>query len=115
MRGGFIDAVRSTASRPDADSKRWRIEMKKIVLATAAFLFASGMAFAGSDHYGSEYNYDTDHDYSMVNPSAAPDNTYSVDRTGIANMSTVDSAQTVGGNSSFDYPAPGYGRGIWGR
>ncbi|HMM63214.1 MAG: DUF680 domain-containing protein [Mesorhizobium sp.] len=28
--------------------------MKKIALATAALLIASGTAFAGSDHYGSE-------------------------------------------------------------
>ena len=27
--------------------------MKKIVLTTATFLFASGMAFAGSDNFGS--------------------------------------------------------------
>ncbi|UVK38862.1 DUF680 domain-containing protein [Mesorhizobium sp. AR10] len=89
--------------------------MKKIVLTTAAFLFVSGLAVAGSDHYGSDYNYGSGHDYPMVKPSAASDHSYSVDLSGTASISTVNSAPTVGGNSSFDIPAPGYGQGIWGR
>ena len=67
------------------------------------------MAFAGSDHYGSG------HDYSVVKPSAASDQSYSVNLSGTASISTVNSASTVGGNSSFDIPAPGYGQGIWGN
>ena len=89
--------------------------MKKILLTTAAFLFVSGMAFAGSDHYGSDYNYGSGHDYSIVKPSAASDNSSSVDLSGTASMDTVNNAPTVEGNSSFDIPAPGYGQGIWGR
>ena len=86
--------------------------MKKIVLTTTAFLFVSGMAFAGSDHYGSDYNYGSGHDYSMVKPSAASS---SVDLSGTASISTGNSAPTVGGNSDFDIPASGYGQGIWGN
>ena len=88
--------------------------MLKIVLTTATFLFASGMAFAGSDHYGSDYNHgsgysNTGH-YSMVS-----DNAYSVDLSVTKSIGTADSAPALGGNSSFDIPAPGYGQGIWGR
>ncbi|MER8700302.1 hypothetical protein [Mesorhizobium sp. M1273] len=89
--------------------------MQKIVLTTAAFLFVSGMAFAGSDHYGTDHNYGSGHDYSTVKPSAASDHSYPVGLSGTASISTVDSAPTAGGNSGFDKPAPGYGRGIWGR
>ncbi len=88
--------------------------MLKIVLATATFLFASGMAFAGSDHYGSDYSHGsfypkTGH-HSMVS-----DNGYAVDPSGTASVNTADSAPTSAGNSIFDIPAPGYGRGNWGR
>jgi hypothetical protein len=89
--------------------------MKKIVLTTAAFLFVSGMAFAGSEHYGSDYNYGSGHDYAMVKPSVASNHAYSVDLSGTASISTVNSAPTVGGNSDFDIPASGYGQGIWGN
>jgi hypothetical protein len=91
------------------------MEMQKIVLSTAAFLFLSGMAFAGSDHYGSDYNYGSGHDYSTVKPSIAPGDSYSVAPSGTKSLSTVNSAPTVKGNSSFEKPAPGYGQGIWGR
>ncbi|PAP94416.1 hypothetical protein [Mesorhizobium wenxiniae] len=88
--------------------------MLKIVLATATFLIASGMAFAGSDHYGSDYSHgsgypNTGH-HSMVS-----DNGYAVDLSGTASVNTADSAPTSGGNSIFDIPGPGYGQGIWGR
>lgn len=88
--------------------------MLKIVLATATFLFASGTAFAGSDHYGSDYSHGsfypkTGH-HTMVS-----DNGYAVDPSGTASVNTADSAPTSAGNSIFDTSAPGYGRGNWGR
>ncbi|QIA24662.1 hypothetical protein [Mesorhizobium sp. AA22] len=88
--------------------------MLKIVLATATFLFASGMALAGSDHYGSDYSHgsgfsNTGH-HSMVS-----DNGYAADPSGTASVSTTDSAPTSAGNSIFDIPGLGYGQGIWGR
>jgi hypothetical protein len=89
--------------------------MRKIVLTTAAFLLLSGTAFAGSDNYGSNYNYGSGDNHSMAKPSAASDHTYSLDLSGTSNIDTLNSAPTVKGKSSFDYPAPGYGRGIWGR
>ena len=89
--------------------------MQKIILSTAAFLFVSGTAFAGSDHYGSDYNYGSGHDYAMVGSSPASDHSSSVGLSGTASISTVNSAATVGGKSDFDIPAPGYGQGIWGN
>ena len=89
--------------------------MQKMFLTTAAFLFVSGMAFAGSDHYGSDYNYGSGHDHSVVKPNATSDYPYPVDPSSTASMTTVNSSATAAGNSSFDKPAPGYGRGIWGR
>jgi hypothetical protein len=72
------------------------------------------MAFAGSDHYGSDYSHGSGHSntgrYSMMS-----DKGYAVDLSGTASVSTADSAPTSGGNSTFDIPAPGYGQGIWGR
>lgn len=81
--------------------------MKKIILATAAFLFASGMAFAGSDHFGSDFvpaasSYPTTH--SMVSGGA-------VDQS--VTKSITDSAAEA--NATSGMPAPGYGQGIWGR
>jgi hypothetical protein len=83
--------------------------MQKIVLTAATFLFASGMAFAGSDHYGSDFNHGSGYDYSnpghysMVKLSATSDDSYWVDLSGTASISTADSAPTY------------YGQGIWGR
>ena len=81
--------------------------MKKIVLSLATLLVASGMAFAGSDRFGSDYipaagGYPTTH--SMVSGGA-------VDLSGT--KSITDGA--AGGNAHSDMPAPGYGQGIWGR
>lgn len=81
--------------------------MKKVILAAAAFLFASGMAFAGSDHFGSEFaptagNYPTTH--SMTSSKAIdPSVTRSV------------AGSKAAGNATSGMPAPGYGQGIWGR
>ena len=79
--------------------------MKKVILAAAAFLFASGMAFAGSDHFGSDFvpaagSYPTTH--SMMSSKAVdPSVTKSI--TGSA-----------AGQSILDMPAE-YGQGIWGH
>lgn len=89
--------------------------MKKIILATVALLSASGMAFAGSDHYGSHYipapdSYPASGHYSMES-----DNAYSIDLNRTKSVGTVDDEKAMGGHSVFDKPAPGYGQGIWGR
>ena len=81
--------------------------MKKIILATAAFLFASGMAFAGSDHFGSDFvpaasSYPTTH--SMMSGGA-------VDHS--VTQSITDGAAEADATSGM--PAPGYGQGIWGH
>ncbi|MCF6118064.1 DUF680 domain-containing protein [Mesorhizobium muleiense] len=87
--------------------------MLKIVLATATLLFASGMAFAGSDHYGSDYSHSSFYP-KTGHHSMASDNGYAVDPSGTASVDTTDSAPTSAGNSIFDKPAPGYGQGMWG-
>ncbi len=80
--------------------------MKKIVLTIASLLFASSMAFAGSDHFGSDTipavgDYPATH--SMVS--------------GAVDMSSTKSiaADSAAGNSTTDMPAPGYGQGNWGH
>ena len=83
--------------------------MKKIVLTIASLLFASSMAFAGSDHFGSDPiaaagNHPNTH--SMVSGAKAVD------------MKTTKSIATdskAAGNSTYDIPVRGYGQGIWGR
>lgn len=89
--------------------------MKKIILAAIALLSASGMAFAGSDNYGTDYipgagSYPNAGHHSMKSEGA-----YSVDLGSTASIGTADRAAAHKGNSSFDIPAPGYGQGIWGR
>lgn len=89
--------------------QKMETEMKKIVLTVASLLFASGMAFAGSDHFGSDFipaasSYPTAH--AMMSGGAkavVPSVTNSI----------TDSA--MGANSNSDMPAQGYGQGIWGR
>ncbi|MCA0045782.1 hypothetical protein LB577_02235 [Mesorhizobium sp. B283B1A] len=84
--------------------------MKKIVLTIAAVLFASGTAFAGSDHFfGTDYvpaagSYPTTTTHSMMS-GGAPDM--------IGTKSITGSA--VEGNANSGMPAPGYGQGIWGN
>ncbi|RWM74288.1 hypothetical protein, partial [Mesorhizobium sp.] len=75
--------------------------MLKIVLATATFLFASGMAFAGSDHYGSDYSHGSGHP-NTGHQSMVSDNGYAVDLSGTASVNTADNAPTPAGNSIFD-------------
>lgn len=82
--------------------------MKKIILSVAAFLFASGMAFAGSNHFDLDIvpaagSYPTTH--SMVSGGAKtvdPSVTKSVIR------------NTTAGQSTRDMQGE-YGQGIWGR
>jgi len=76
--------------------------MKKIILATAAVLFASGMAFAGSDHYGADFvpgssSYPAGGHHAMSNGAKTVD-------------PTVTNSIGTGGNSVQES-----GRGIWGR
>jgi hypothetical protein len=75
--------------------------MKTITLATAAFLFASGMAFAGSDHFGSDTpaagSYPTTH--AMVGAK-------SIDMSATHSIAASDGQATLPAHS---------GQGIWGR
>lgn len=85
--------------------------MKKIVLSLATLLLASGMAFAGSDHFGSDFipaagSYPTAGSHSMMYGGAN-----AVDLSGT--KSVTDSM--AWGNANSGMPAPGYGQGIWGR
>jgi len=81
--------------------------MKKIVLTIASLLFASGMAFAGSDHFGSDFvpaagGYPATH--AMMSGAKAVDPRVT--------QSITDS--TVAGQSHLDMPADS-GQGIWGH
>ncbi|MBZ9962705.1 DUF680 domain-containing protein [Mesorhizobium sp. BR1-1-2] len=83
--------------------------MKKIVLTVASLLFASGMAFAGSDHFGSDFipaanSYPTTH--AMMSGGA---------KTAVPSVTNSITDSAMAGNSTSDMPAPGYGQGIWGR
>ena len=82
--------------------------MKKIILATAAFLFASGMAFAGSDHFGSDF---------VPAASSYPTTTHAMMSGGAVDQgitkSITDSA--AGSNATSGMPASGHGQGIWGH
>ncbi|MDX8447026.1 hypothetical protein [Mesorhizobium captivum] len=87
----------------------------KIILATVALLSASGMAFAGSDNYGSGYIPGSDSYPSTDRDAMASDNAYTLDLGSTHSVGTVRSESAVGGNSAFDVPAAGYGQGIWGH
>ncbi|MBZ9959837.1 DUF680 domain-containing protein [Mesorhizobium sp. BR1-1-14] len=79
--------------------------MNKIALATAAILVATGSAFAGSDHYGS------DNANQPVAPMGSVDHlvTGALKDTGMAGHETGD-AKT---KPTTDWPEPG--QGIWGN
>lgn len=83
--------------------------MKTIVLATVTLLSVSGMAFAGSDNYGSGYI-----PGSSTYPTY-PGAGHSVDMSSTKSISMAGSKSAAHGTSAFDMPAPGYGQGIWGR
>ena len=89
--------------------------MKKIVLAAVALLSASGMAFAGSDNYGSGYIPYSDAYPSAGHHSMASDSGYSIDVRSTNSIAMPHGASAVGGTSAFDMPAAGYGQGIWGH
>jgi hypothetical protein len=79
-----------------------RLEMKTMTLATAAFLFASGMAFAGSDHFGSENtlaagSYQTTH---------AMSGEKSIDMGATRSIGAVEGQSTLPAES---------GQGVWGH
>ena len=83
--------------------------MKKIVLTIASLLFASSMAFAGSDHYGSDNipaagGYPNTH--SMVSGAKAVD---------MNSTKSIPANSTAAANSTYDIPVWGYGQGIWGH
>jgi Protein of unknown function (DUF680) len=82
--------------------------MKKIILAIATVLFASGMAYAGSDNYGTDYipaagSYPNAARHSMASGAA-------VDMSSTKSIGAPDSASA--GNSDM---SAGYGQGIWGH
>ncbi|OBQ71030.1 hypothetical protein [Mesorhizobium erdmanii] len=82
--------------------------MKKIILTTAAFLFAAGMAFAGSDHFGADF---------VPDAGSFPTTTHAMMSGGALDQgvtkSITDSA--AGSNATSGMPASGYGQGIWGH
>ena len=88
--------------------------MKKIVLAIATFLFASGTAFAGSDNYGSDYIPGSGSYPGSANHSMASGGAKAVDLSGTKSIGTAGSTAAPAGSSNSDMSA-GYGQGIWGR
>jgi len=75
--------------------------MKKIVLTAAAILVATGTAFAGSDHYGS-------------NTSDQPIAGHSVSKIDTSHTGSIRKAKKVQGDADASVPAQ-YGQGIWGN
>ncbi len=85
--------------------------MKTIILASIALLSVSGMAFAGSDNFGSSYIPGSDSYPGAVHHAMASHAGHALD---MKSTGTV-AGESTDGNSAFDMPAPGYGQGIWGR
>ncbi|RUX35830.1 MAG: DUF680 domain-containing protein [Mesorhizobium sp.] len=75
--------------------------MTKIALTTAAFLVATGSAFAGSDHYGSN----------NVNQPAVTQPAANVDITTTASIRKP----VEHGKTTSEVAQPESGQGIWGR
>ncbi|MFD1987959.1 DUF680 domain-containing protein [Mesorhizobium newzealandense] len=75
--------------------------MTKIALTAAAILVATGTAFAGSDHYGSN----------DVNQPVASQSVSNIDTTHTGSILKSEKAQA---DANANVPAPS-GRGIWGR
>ena len=86
--------------------------MKTIVLAVATLLFASSMAFAGSDHYGSGDTHGFDQ--SNTGRYSMSDNARAVDPTSTKSISPADSAPAMGGNPYSGIPTD-LGQGLWGN
>ncbi|PTE07375.1 DUF680 domain-containing protein [Mesorhizobium helmanticense] len=78
--------------------------MTKIALTAAAILVATGSAFAGSDHYGSD---------NVNQPAAAVTAPANVDRTTTASIRKPAEHNVV--KSTSDVVQPESGQGIWGR
>ncbi|UDL91396.1 DUF680 domain-containing protein [Mesorhizobium sp. PAMC28654] len=79
--------------------------MTKIALTAAAILVATGTAFAGSDHYGSDNTNQFPVTQSTTRHSANIDNSYT------GSILQPNQAQ---GDANSNVPAES-GRGIWGR
>ncbi|MER8956147.1 DUF680 domain-containing protein [Mesorhizobium sp. M0833] len=77
--------------------------MTKIALTAAAILVATGTAFAGSDHYGSD----------NVNQPAAP--AANVDNTFTGSIRKPVTSEHAGAKTTSESVAPESRQGIWGR
>jgi len=75
--------------------------MKKIVLTAAAILVATGTAFAGSDHYGS-------------NTSSQPVASHSASKIDTTHTGSIRKAKKAQDDANGGVPAQ-YGQGIWGN
>ncbi|TPI72332.1 DUF680 domain-containing protein [Mesorhizobium sp. B2-8-9] len=79
--------------------------MNKIAFAAAAFLIATGSAFAGSDHYGSD----------NVNQPAVTAPASNVDNTVTGSIRKLDKFEQREFHITPDQNQPQSGQGIWGR
>ncbi|MER8504429.1 DUF680 domain-containing protein [Mesorhizobium sp. M0204] len=77
--------------------------MTKIALTAAAILVATGTAFAGSDHYGSD----------NVNQPTAP--AANVDNTFTGSIRKPVASEHTGAKTTSESVAPESGQGNWGR
>lgn len=77
--------------------------MTKLALAAAAILVATGTAFAGSDHYGSD---------NVNQPVATAAN---VDNTFTGSIRKPVTSEHTGAKITSESVAPESGQGIWGR
>jgi hypothetical protein len=75
--------------------------MKKIVLTAAVILVATGTAFAGSDHYGS-------------NTSSQPVASHSVSKIDTSHTGSIRKFEKAQGDADASVPAQ-YSQGIWGN
>ncbi|MDX8531446.1 DUF680 domain-containing protein [Mesorhizobium sp. VK25A] len=79
--------------------------MNKIAFAAAAFLIATGSAFAGSDHYGSD----------NVNQPAVTAPAGNVDNTVTGSIREFNKFEQRDLHITPDQNQPQSGQGIWGR
>ncbi len=79
--------------------------MNKIAFAAAALLIATGSAFAGSDHYGSD----------NVNQPAVTAPAGNVDNTVTGSIRKLDKFEQRDLHITPDQNQPQSGQGIWGR
>jgi hypothetical protein len=78
--------------------------MTKIALTAAAILIATGSAFAGSDHYGSD----------NVNQPAVTQSASNVDTFHTGSIAKTVKSVKAQGDANANVPAQS-GQGIWGR